>query len=57
MCNVITIHRLESTGVSQDARVRLAEIVETLKPERESLDVNYDHHSQVVEKRNQSNVT
>ena len=50
--------RLESTNIPQDAQDRLAEIVEKLKadPDREKLDVNYLHHAQVNEKRNQTNV-
>ena len=50
--NVLTSHRLESTAVSQEAKDRLAEIVESLKADRENLDVNYDHHAQVNETRN-----
>ena len=55
----IPICRLESTDIPKDAQDRLAEIVEKLKadPDREKLDVNYLHHSQVVDKRNQTNVT
>ena len=49
--------RLESTSIPQDAQDRLTEIVETLKVNREKLDVNYVHNAQVVEKRNQTNVT
>lgn len=51
-------YRLESTNVPQDAQDRLAEIVKKLKadPNREKLDVNYLHHAQVNEKRNQTNV-
>ena len=51
--------RLEATGIPKDAQDRLAEIVEKLKadPDRKKLDVNYLHHAQVIEKRNQTNVT
>ena len=50
--------RLESTSIPQGAQDGLAEVVEKLKadPEREKLDVNYLHHAQVNEKRNQTNV-
>jgi hypothetical protein len=50
---------LEASNIPQDAQDRLAEIVDKLKadPGREKLDVNYLHHAQVVEKRNQTNVT
>lgn len=56
---LLLYHRLEATSIPQDAQDRLTGIVEKLKadPGREKLDVNYLHHAQVVEKRNQTNVT
>ena len=56
---MLSYHRLEATSIPQDAQDRLTGIVEKLKadPGREKLDVNYLHHAQVVEKRNQTNVT
>ena len=47
--------RLESTDIPQGAWDRLAKIVETLKVDREKLDINYMPYAHVVEKRNITN--
>ena len=47
--HVLTL-RLESTSISASGRAQIAEVV------WEKLDVSYEHHAQLIKKRNVTNV-
>ncbi len=50
--------RMEATKVTDEGKKKLQEICDSINSERDAenkLDLNYRHHSQVVQKRNSTN--
>ena len=51
-------NRLETTGISDEGKQKLKQICDSINGDRDQddkLDLNYLHHSQVVQKRNATN--